>query len=915
MDNDLKNSIADYKLSDQILKGLEEKYYQLFESSPNSIVLLDLKGKIIDCNSSQVKMFGYKKDELIGKDFRKLKLVPKKYEQLAVNSFKNLIKGEILKPRELQILKKDGTLIWIYVQANLVKLNNETLIKIIAQDITALKTTEQKLKESEENYRKLINNLSDVIIEVGMDAKFTYISPQNLHLYGYKPEELIGLSIFKFIHPDDQKIIREKIEDFLKGMVISVDYRIRCKDGHYVPVSARGAIFESSGVKRAILVVRDITKRKRVEDELRLFKAIVETSREAIAVSKPDGQLVYINPAHEKLFGKSLEEAQQINYRIYYPPESIEVLNRVVAPALLKGESWEGILDVYDINGRKFPLWERADSICDENGDMIYGFGLMHDISERKRIEQKLKESEQKYRHLFNSSPHAIWLVNLKGIIVDCNSTMNKLMSIFKREELIGKSFRDVIKLFLSKGDPRFENLEKVFKERFKILLKQGYLDPIEFQISRGDGKTFWITLETSFVKVGNETLLQVFIEDITSRKEAEIKIKKSEEELRILNKELEQKVRERTRALEKSEKKFRYIFEAIPDLFFLVSEDSTILDYHGKEEDFYVPPNVILGKKLSDFLPKALGIKASEMIRKTINTKQPQIMEYSLPVKNKNQYYEARFLFFSKTNVAIFIRNITERKTSEIKLNESRETLKKKNIELRKLDKTKNDFITMAAHELKTPLISISGYTDYILTKYENDLNSEIQQDLLVVKSNIERLQKLMDQFLDAMKIESDKITLHKKLTNVKDIISNCVNNLSYQITEKNQEIRLKIGSNILLKVDHERIFQVFSNILSNAIKFTPKGGKIEISSQTKDKNTYLFEIKDNGIGLSEEEIPRIFKKFEMIQHDSDEYYVKGTGLGLYISKGFIEAHGGKIWVTSDGKNKGTTFTFTLPK
>jgi len=133
-------------------------------------------------------------------------------------------------------------------------------------------------------------------------------------------------------------------------------------------------------------------------------------------------------------------------------------------------------------------------------------------INKQEKMEQKLIESEEMYRNIFNSTPYAIWLVDLRGTILDCNETMNNFMSVFKHIDLIGKPFRDVLKMFLREGDPRFENLEKVLKERFKILLKQGYIKPIEFEISRADGKTFWITLESSFVNIGRERRIQTFI-------------------------------------------------------------------------------------------------------------------------------------------------------------------------------------------------------------------------------------------------------------------------------------------------------------------------------------------------------------------------------------------------------------------
>jgi PAS domain S-box-containing protein len=128
------------------------------------------------------------------------------------------------------------------------------------------------------------------------------------------------------------------------------------------------------------------------KDELRLFKAIVDSSSEAIAITDPEGRFVYINPAHEKLFGRSLEEAKKANYRDYYPTESVQILERDVAPTLERGESWEGILDAFDHEGRRFPLWERADTIKGDDGRMVYAFGIMHDVTRKQETEAELRE-------------------------------------------------------------------------------------------------------------------------------------------------------------------------------------------------------------------------------------------------------------------------------------------------------------------------------------------------------------------------------------------------------------------------------------------------------------------------------------------------------------------------------------------
>ena len=200
---------------------------------------------------------------------------------------------------------------------------------------------------------------------------------------------------------------------------------------------------------------------------------------------------------------------------------------------------------------------------------------------------------------------------------------------------------------------------------------------------------------------------------------------------------------------------------------------------------------------------------------------------------------------------------------------------------------------------------------------KYRNSLTPEITEDLVTVQRNVKRLEVLMDQLFEVMKIDEDKFILQKELINVSNIINDCLDELSYLINEKNLEVSLDINHEIMLNVDTTRIFTAFTNLISNAIKFTPDYGLIEISAKKMNKG-YVFKVKDNGIGLTEEELGKLFKKFERIKqpdpNESINIKDSGTGLGLYITKGIVNAHGGEIHADSDGPNKGTTFIFTLP-
>jgi len=198
--------------------------------------------------------------------------------------------------------------------------------------------------------------------------------------------------------PESWHTLKTAVE---RAMDIGEPYQLELElvrpNGHIRYVNAVGGVsYDTNGrVNRLYGIVQDITDRKQADEALRLFKIIADTSQEAIAISDANGQLIYINPAHAQLFGRSFEEAQTLNYRDFYPPESIETLNREVVPALARGESWEGILEVFDRNGRRFPLWERAGAILDAQGQMLYGFGFMHDETARKQAEAALRTAHQ----------------------------------------------------------------------------------------------------------------------------------------------------------------------------------------------------------------------------------------------------------------------------------------------------------------------------------------------------------------------------------------------------------------------------------------------------------------------------------------------------------------------------------------
>ena len=222
---------------------------------------------------------------------------------------------------------------------------------------------------------------------------------------------------------------------------------------------------------------------------------------------------------------------------------------------------------------------------------------------------------------------------------------------------------------------------------------------------------------------------------------------------------------------------------------------------------------------------------------------------------------------------------------------------------ELKRTDSMQREFINIASHEMKTPTQAIMGFSEML--EQHPDRREEMTE---AIKRNAKRLHKLTNDILDVSRIESQNLRLNKEKVNINEKISNVVNDIKNQIRnpDKLQIVFLNLKEPLYVEADKIRLYQVIANLLNNAIKFT-KEGTISIKAQLKDNNEIAIIVKDPGAGIDNDVMPRLFTKFAT---RSDV----GTGLGLYISKNIIEAHGGRMWAANNPDGKGATFGFSLP-
>ncbi len=235
----------------------------------------------------------------------------------------------------------------------------------------------------------------------------------------------------------------------------------------------------------------------------------------------------------------------------------------------------------------------------------------------------------------------------------------------------------------------------------------------------------------------------------------------------------------------------------------------------------------------------------------------------------------------------------------------------------LKELDQMKDDFVSSVSHELRSPLTSIKGYVDFVLRGKAGPLNKKLVEYLTIVKNNTSRLGMFINDILDLAKIEAKRFELGKEALELPPLIEEMVTFFRPQAEESKVQLEVVVSTNVsLVSADPDKLRQVFTNLLSNAFKFTPEGGKVTIETKNSESGNFVeIAIKDTGVGIAKEDLQKVFGKFQQIKPSAGKVKrVKGTGLGLAIVRGIVEAHGGRIWVES-GPNKGSNFIFTLPK
>ncbi len=364
--------------------------------------------------------------------------------------------------------------------------------------------------------------------------------------------------------------------------------------------------------------------------------------------------------------------------------------------------------------------------------------------------------------------------------------------------------------------------------------------------------------------------------------------------ELEKVKDSLEEKVQERTRELEISERKYRRIIEDSFDPIIIINEKSVITGWNkGAELTFGYREAEVTGQPV-DILIIGDKIKIKQRIEKELR-ENGYIRNYVVQWHTKDNepvYVNITASILGDGAVCMIARDITQEK---------------------RVDQMKSDFVSNVSHELRTPLTSIKGAVELVLGTAEATTSGTQRELLNIIKNNTVRLIRLISDLLDLSKIESGKIEMEMKTCLVGTIFYDTVNEIRPLAERKGVTLNVQgPGESAEIYCDKDKVTQIIVNLVGNAIKFTPAGGLITLAGEESDAGIKI-RVTDSGIGIPRSQFERIFERFQQV--DSSSTRVQGgTGLGLAIAKSIVEAHKGRIWVESE-LGKGSTFTFTIPK
>lgn len=858
-------------------------YASLQQNLNDAIITTDLEMCITSWNRAAETIYGWRASAVIGRPVREILQTQYASEALRQAIWQELFQqgwwqGEVIQYHQ------NGAPLSILRSLALLRDENGTSFGIVAinRDITARKRAEKALRAEEARYRLLAENVTDMVSLYNADLEIIYVSPSSQLLLGYEPQALIGHSAFAFVHPEDLGVLQQLYQTVVEQSipVAAATCRIRHQAGHYLWIEFGARIIrspETGVVQEFITSARDITQRKLAEAALReseeKFRRLMEAAPVAIIITDQHGAITLVNDQAELLWGYQRAELLGQPIEILIDDALWERYVQQCTTCAAEPSPWQMNNGLERLakhkDGHQFPVEIELSHIATAAGLMVISFVV--DITERKQTAAALREQRDFLQLVIDSVPDLIMVKDAAGRFQLVNERTAQVYGVTPAA-MVGKQhsdvhlrqaelafFRQTDEVTLSRGEaifiPEIASLDH-FYQASKIPLRNG---------------------------AGQYDRLLIVASDITERKKAEETIRQNEEKFRNLIETMSGGL-----AMYDLEERITYVNERYCELLGYTQQEliGTSVYSHVEPESIAVIKHQLTYRYQGESTSYEVGIKRKDGQR-----------TYWL-VSGSPWYNEQRQIIGSFA----VVNDITIQKQAEATLHEM---LKKE----RELGELKSRFVSMASHEFRTPLASILMLTETLHAYRHKLTDAQIVQRLDSIREQVDHLRTVMEDVLQLAQMQAWRVQPKSVLLDFDALCRSVIDEYLQQPAVTHRLVYHADVAPCKVLLDKRLMRQVVSNLVSNAIKYSPPDKAIHVNLTCVGQNFRLM-IRDEGIGIPPADLPHLFQPFHRATNVGA---ISGTGLGLVITKESLELLGGTISVESE-VDVGTTVTVSIP-
>ena len=908
----LTEDITERKRAQEERNRVTQEMEMLLESTGQGIYGIDLQGRCSFINRATCEMIGYRPEEALGRNMHELvhhhKLDGSPYPVDECPVYRAFKKGQGCRVDTEVIWGRDGTPIPVeYSSFPILEGAKITGAVVTVVDITERKRAEEELRANEQLFRSIFENSQIGIGLFKIDSQ-EHVSNRALHeMLGYTGDELSRLGQWDEIVPAEERAsCAQRYAELVQGKRETDEYEqhfIR-RDGSIVLGNGRFQLLRDAFGKPQCIVglTEDITERKRAQEALQareqLFRSIFENAQIGISIFSISAQEHMTNLALQEMLGYSEKELMSLEQWDSIVHPDARALGAQRYADLIHGRRDKDEFENRYVrrDGRIVVSDGRFKLLRDVAGKPQYLVALTEDITERKRAEEKLRESEQLFRSIFENAPVGISLYNVTKDQYFTNRALHEMLGC-THEDLSSVEKWDLIVHPDERASGAARYAELLAGKRDK--------DEWEQRFVRRDGEI--VIADGSFSVIrdasGNPQYLLNMTKDITERRVAEDLLRKRDEELRRANFLADT-------ALELS--KAGYWHVPLDGSGWYNSSARRVAVFGDlPRADYRYRLDEIFGHASEG--DEAAAKIAREAFSAAVEGKTPAydtVFAYKRPIDGKVAWVHAlghvvKDSDGKPTDMYGVSQDITEFKRLEVELLTAKEAAEA-------ATKAKSDFLANMSHEIRTPMNAILGMTHLAL---KTELTPKQRDYLTKTRVAAQGLLGIINDILDFSKIEAGKLNLERTDFRLDVVLDNLSTMVSQRAHEKKLEFLVAAQPDLpaILVGDPLRLGQVLINLVNNAVKFTERGEivvTVKLEERVSNQVKLKFAVRDSGIGMTPEQTARLFQAFSQADSSTTRKY-GGTGLGLSISKRLVEMMEGNIWADSE-YGRGSAFCFT---